>query len=125
GVFEEDDRIWLRSIFTLYAAIVEAGRSLEVGSPDDLAASLGRDLSGSPFLHGLKRLFYYGFYDLSQVQLSFFESVVRVAQVTLYFPLQDSQAFVFARRFFERHLLPLAGTHEDRSREGGRTGTTE
>ncbi len=114
-VFEEEDRAWLHSLFTLHAAVREAGRSLGVGSPDDLAASLGRDLSGSLFLNRLHRLFYYGFYDLSQVQLSFFESVVRVAQTTLYFPLQGSPAFLFGRRFFERHLLPLADTHEDRS----------
>ena len=125
GVFEEDDRTWLRSLFTLHAAIMEASRSLGVGSPDDLAASLGRDLSGSPFLNGLQRLFYYGFYDLSQVQLSFFESVVRAAPTTLYFPLQDRQAFFFARQFFERHLLPLADTHEDLSGEGDRTATTD
>ena len=125
GVFEEDDRTWLRSMFTLHAAIMEASRSLGVGSPDDLAASLGRDLSGSPFLNGLQRLFYYGFYDLSQVQLSFFESVIRIAPTTLYFPMQDRPAFFFARQFFERHLLPLADTHEDRSGEEDRTGTTE
>jgi ATP-dependent helicase/nuclease subunit B len=125
GVFEEDDQPWLRSIFTLHAAIIEAGRSLEVGSPDDLAASLGRDLSASSFLNGLQRLFYYGFYDLSQVQLSFFESVVRVAPTTLYFPLQGRQAFHFARQFFERHLLPLADTHEDRNGEEDRTRITE
>ena len=125
GLFEEEDRTWLRSLFTLHAAITEASRSLGVGSPDDLAASLGRDLSGSSFLKGLQRLFYYGFYDLSQVQLSFFESVVRVAPTTLYFPLQDRPAFLFARRFFERHLLPLADSHEDRSGEGDRSATTE
>jgi ATP-dependent helicase/nuclease subunit B len=125
GVFEEDDHIWLHSMFTLHAAIMEASRSLGVGSPDDLAASLGRDLSGSPFLNGLQRLFYYGFYDLSQVQLSFFESVVRAAPTTLYFPLQDRQAFFFARQFFERHLLPLADTHDDLSGEGDRTATTD
>jgi len=125
GVFEEEDRTWLHSLFTLHAAIMEASRSLGVGSPDDLAASLGRDLSGSSFLNGLQRLFYYGFYDLSQVQLSFFESVVRVAPTTLYFPLQDRPAFLFARQFFERHLLPLADSHEDRSGAGDRTATTE
>ena len=125
GVFEEEDLTWLRSIFTLHVAIMEASRSLGVCSPDDLAASLGRDLSGSSFLNGLQRLFYYGFYDLSQVQLSFFESVVRVAPTTLYFPLQNRPAFFFARQFFERHLLPLADTHEDRSVEGYRTPTTE
>ncbi|NWF72832.1 MAG: hypothetical protein HXY51_07330, partial [Nitrospirae bacterium] len=125
GVFEEEDRTWLRSLFTLHAAIMEASRSLGVGSPDDLAASLRQDLSDSPFLKRLQRLFYYGFYDLAQVQLSFFESVVRVAPATLYFPLQDRPAFFFARQFFERHLLPLAHTHEDGSGEGDRPATTE
>ncbi|MBK5280796.1 MAG: PD-(D/E)XK nuclease family protein [Nitrospiraceae bacterium] len=124
-VFEEEDQTWLRSMFTLHAAIMEAGRSLGVGSPDDLAASLGGDLSSSSFLKGLHRLFYYGFYDLSQVQLSFFGSVIRVAPTTLYFPLQNFPAFLFARQFFERHLLPLAETHEDRSGEGDRTATSE
>ena len=57
GVFEEEDLTWLRSIFTLHAAIMEASRSIGVCSPDDLAASLGRDLSGSSFLNGLQRLF--------------------------------------------------------------------
>src|SRR6185295_5059489 len=66
----------------------------------------------------------YGFYDLSQVQLSFFEAVVRVAPTTLYFPLQDRPAFLFARQFFERHLLPIADTHDDRSREEEGTATT-
>jgi ATP-dependent helicase/nuclease subunit B len=118
GVFEEEDRTWLHSLFTLHAAMMEASRSLGVGSPDDLAASLDRDLSSSLFLKKLQGLFYYGFYDLSQVQLSFLESVIRVTPATLYFPLQDSPAFSYARRFFERHLLPLAETHEDRSGEG-------
>jgi ATP-dependent helicase/nuclease subunit B len=118
GMFEEEDRTWLHSLFTLHAAIMEASRSLEISSPDDLAASLGRDLSGSSYLKGLQRVLYYGFYDLSQVQLSFFESVIRVAPATLYFPLQNRPAFRFARKFFERHLLPLADTHEDRSGEG-------
>jgi ATP-dependent helicase/nuclease subunit B len=123
-VFEEEDRTWLRSLFTLHAAVTEASRSLGVGSPDDLAASLNRDLSGSLFLNRLQRLFYYGFYDLSQVQLSFFEAVIRVTPTTLYSPLQDRPAFLFARQFFERHLLPIAHTHEDRSREGEGTATT-
>ena len=123
GVFEEEDRAWLRSLFTLYAAVMEASRSLRVGSPDDLAASLGRDLSGFQFLKGLQHVFYYGFYDLSQVQLSFFESVTHVAPTTVYFPLQDRPAFFFARQFFERHLLPLADDHEDLS-EGGKGITT-
>ncbi|MCI0427000.1 MAG: PD-(D/E)XK nuclease family protein, partial [Nitrospiraceae bacterium] len=53
------------------------------------------------------------------------ESVIRIAPTTLYFPMQDRPAFFFARKFFERHLLPLADTHEDRSGEGDRTATRE
>ena len=125
GVFEEDDRTWLRALFTLHAAIMEASRSLGIGSPDDLAATFWRDLSGASFLRGMQRLFYYGFYDLSQVQLSFFQSVIRAAPSTLYFPLQNSPAYFFARQFFERHLLPLADSHEDRSGKGDSTATSE
>ena len=110
GVFEEEDRAWLRSLFTLHAAVMEASRSLGVGSPDDLAASLGRDLSGSPFLKGLQRVFYYGFYDLSQVQLSFFESVTHVAPTTLYFPLQDRPAFLLCPPIFRASSSPI-GRH--------------
>ncbi len=125
GVFEEEDRTWLHSLFTLHAAMMEASRSLGIGSPDDVAASLGQDLSGSSFLKGLHRVFYYGFYDLSQAQLLFFQSVACVAPTTLYFPLQNRPAFLFARRFFERHLLPLAESHKDQSGEGERTATVD
>lgn len=117
GLFEEDDRSWLQSLFTLQAAVIEGSRSLSVGSRDDLLAPLGQDLSGSRFLSGLRGLFFYGFYDLLQVQLSFFESIVRCAPVTLYFPLGAGPAYAFSLRFFERYLLPLAAAHEDRSED--------
>jgi ATP-dependent helicase/nuclease subunit B len=125
GVFEEEDQPWLQPLFTFHAAIMEASRFLGVGSPDDLTASLGQDLSRSQFLNGMQRLLYFGFYDLSQVQFSFFESVVRVVPTTLYFPLEDHPAFFFARQFFERHLLPLADTHEDRSGKKERMATPD
>src|SRR4029077_9944948 len=60
-----------------------------------------------------------------QVQLSFFEAVIRVVPTTLYFPLQDRPAFFFARQFFERHLLPIADTREDRRREEEGPTTTQ
>ncbi|MBH0209745.1 MAG: hypothetical protein HP495_14750, partial [Nitrospira sp.] len=115
GLFEEDDRPWLQALFTLEAAVLEGSRSLAVGSPDDLAASLRQHLPQSIFLSQFARLGFYGFYDLLQVQLSFFESVVRSAPVTLYCPSGPSPAYAFSRRVFERHLLPLAQVHEDRS----------
>ncbi len=117
GLFDDDDRSWLRTLFTLHAAVQEGSRSLGVGSADDLVASISHELSGSHFLARCGRIILYGFYDLLQVQLSFFESLVRCASVTLYTPLGQGPSYGFARRFFERHLLPLADHYDDRSQD--------
>ena len=114
GVFEEDDRAWLQTLFTLQAAVIEGGRSLGVGSADDLIALLGQDLSRSTVLTRFTCLCFYGFYDLLQVQLSFFQSIAHCTPTTLYVPLGPGRSYDFSRRFFERYLLPLAETHEDR-----------
>lgn len=111
GVFAEDGEA-LRDLFTLYAAVQEAGRALRIGSADDLAATVIPTVPHSAFLARLARVYYYGFYDLTQVQLSFFEAVVRTVPATLYFPLTDRPAYGFARRFFERHVARLAPTAE-------------
>src|SRR5207247_604159 len=102
----------LQALFTLYAAAREASRALNIGSADDLASSVIPWASSSRFLSRLRRICYYGFYDLTQVQLSLFESVAACAPVTLYFPLADGPAFEFARRFFERHLGALPPASE-------------
>ena len=112
GLFEREEVPKLQALFTLYAAAREAGRALNVGSADDLASSVIPWASSSPFLSRLRRVCYYGFYDLTQVQLSLFESVAACAPVTLYFPLADGPAFEFARRFFERHLGALTPASE-------------
>jgi ATP-dependent helicase/nuclease subunit B len=125
GLFEEDDRPWLQALFTLQAAVIEGSRSLAVGSPDDLIASLGQDLSRSSLLERFQNVCFYGFYDLLQVQLSFFESVARYAPVTCYVPLGPGPSYDFSRRFFERHLLPLAGAHEDRTETSGASSLSE
>ena len=109
GLFgEDDDTGKLRALFTRYAAVQEAGRALRIGSADDLTASVQDWAPSSAFLSRLARICYYGFYDLTQVQLSFFESIARCAPVTLYFPSGSGEPFAFAQQFFERYLAPLA-----------------
>ena len=102
--FEREDSAWLDSVFSLYAAVKEGGKTLEIGSPDDLAESLIPHVPASAFISSLHRAFYYGFYDLTQVQLSFCEAVWRTVPTELYFPLSEGQAFGFARRFHDRYL---------------------
>jgi ATP-dependent helicase/nuclease subunit B len=107
GYFEEDDREWLGALVSLYAAVKEAGKTLGVGTQDDLAESLIPFVPTSSFLQSMKDVFYYGFYDLTQVQLSLFEAISRTKNTTLFFPLEDDPAFGFARRFFDRYIQPL------------------
>lgn len=111
GYFD-DDREWLGSLITLYAGVKEAAKTLGVGTQDDLAASLIPVVSTASFLRPLSEVLYYGFYDLTQVQLSLFEAVSRAKNTTLFFPLEDDAAYGFARRFFARYIQPLVTSDE-------------
>lgn len=107
GYFGQEDAAWLQALFSLHAAVKETGKTLQLGTPDDLAESLIPLVPASPFITTLCHVFYYGFYDLTQVQLSFFEAVGKTAPTTLFFPLDDQPTFQFARRFFDRYIQPL------------------
>ena len=106
--FGHDDQAWLTALFSLHAAVLEAGRTLDAGTADDLAASLLSFVPESRFIASLRQAFYYGFYDLTQIQLDFFSAVSRAVPATLLYPLAREPAYAFAQRFFERHIQPLA-----------------
>jgi ATP-dependent helicase/nuclease subunit B len=114
--FEAEDIPNLQALFTVYASVLEATRTLRVAEIDDVSSMVTAWAADSPFLQGLRGLWYYGFYDLTQVQLSLFEAVIRCAPVTLLFPLEVEPAYEFGRRFLERHLLPLISSSEPISR---------
>lgn len=119
GCFEEEDREWLGALVALFAAVRETGRTVGVGTQNDLAERLISYVPASSFLRPFKEVIYYGFYDLTQVQLSFFEAVSRVKDTTLFFPLEGDPAYDFARRFFDRCIRPLAATIDDGSTSDG------
>ncbi len=112
GYFGEDDREWLGALISLYAAVKEAGKTLEVGMPDDLAESLTPFVPTASFFRSLSEVLYYGFYDLTQVQLSLFEAISRAKETRLFFPLEDDPACGFAKRFFDRYIRPLVMSDE-------------
>lgn len=108
GCFDHEDLAWLTALFSLHAAVRDVGKTLGVGTPDDLAESLIPEVSHSPFLASLRHAFYYGFYDLTQVQLSLFEAVSTAVPTTLLFPVEQGQRWGFAQRFFDRCIQPRA-----------------
>jgi ATP-dependent helicase/nuclease subunit B len=92
-------------LLRLYADYERARRERGLGTPADVTVRATSVSSKSPFLASLRHLFYYGFYDLTQVQLDFLEAVAAARPATLYFPLRRKHpAFRFAERFLDRHL---------------------
>jgi ATP-dependent helicase/nuclease subunit B len=74
----------------------------------------------SPFLRQFKEVFYYGFYDLTQIQLDFFRAVANHYPTKLFFPLLSTKpshdAWSFASRFYERYI---------QGHTGGQTGDSQ
>ncbi|MCB9775863.1 MAG: exodeoxyribonuclease V subunit gamma [Nitrospiraceae bacterium] len=119
GLFDEIASTRLAGLLNLQQAIGNLSRQLGVGLPEDLASSVIPWVGMSPFVARLSKIFYYGFYDITQVQLSLLEEVARTNSVKVFFPLTDQPAYQFAQRFLDRHLLkagvvyqPLEVRHE-------------
>ncbi len=74
----------------------------------DLDKAATARASGSRFLGQFTQIFYYGFYDLTQVQIDLFYSIAQNYPTTLFFPLLQTQpsheGWTFAERFYQRYL---------------------
>ncbi|HEX5608449.1 MAG TPA: PD-(D/E)XK nuclease family protein, partial [Candidatus Binatia bacterium] len=79
-----------------------------ITSESDLNRSVTEQVPSSKYLKQFSRVFYYGFYDLTQIQLDFFHAVARHFPTTLFFPLlaanPSHDAWRFAERFYERYI---------------------
>jgi len=112
GLFDEIAVTRLRGLLGLQEALTVLSRQLGVGLPEDLANSVIPWVADSPFLARLSTVIYYGFYDITQVQLSLLEEVARASSVKVFFPLTDQPAYQFAQRFVDRHLLKAGVVHQ-------------
>lgn len=112
GLFDEIANERLRGLLGLQATLTALSRQLGVGLPEDLVHSVIPWVASSPFITGLFTVMYYGFYDITQVQLSLLEAVSRTCSVKVFFPLADQPAYRFAQRFLERHLLKAGVVHQ-------------
>ncbi|MGH7812056.1 MAG: hypothetical protein ACREP5_17405, partial [Candidatus Binatia bacterium] len=65
-------------------------------------------IPSSRFLKEFAQILYYGFYDLTQLQIDLFQGVARNFPTTLFFPLLPTRpshaAWRFAERFYERYV---------------------
>jgi ATP-dependent helicase/nuclease subunit B len=108
-VLGSEDPERLAALFRLYAAVLSTDRDLRLADPDDLAALAVERIPGSPLLARMRRVCYYGFYDLTQGQLDLFKAVASACPTTVFFPLrQGNPAYRFAQRFFETYVQGLS-----------------
>ena len=86
-------------------------RQQKITDQSDLTRTATEQVSSSRFLQQFSQILYYGFYDLTQIQLDFFLAVARHYPTTLFFPLLTVQpshdAWSFAERFYERYVQGL------------------
>ncbi|MFQ5849034.1 MAG: PD-(D/E)XK nuclease family protein [Candidatus Binatia bacterium] len=97
-------------LFVLFHTFLSCCKEWGIRDYSDLDIMVMEQVHSSKFLNQFSQIFYYGFYDLTQVQADLFHSVARRYPTTLLFPLvQDHPGWSFAQRFYERYVQGLAG----------------
>ncbi len=111
GLFEKEAQPRLQSVLALHAALRVWSTQSGVGLPDDLTMAVLPWVPRSPFLSRMGEILYYGFYDITQVQVSLLEFIARHHTVTVFFPMGSDSAYGYAKNFLEHHLLKAGVTH--------------
>ncbi len=102
---DDSERLRLSALLALQRAYEERLSELKVLSPSGLTSLAAARAGGSRLLGRLEAALYYGFYDLTGLQLAFFQAVAARCDTTLYFPHRKGHpAFAFSGAFFEQNL---------------------
>lgn len=95
----------LPHLFTLYQQIKTLCQKNDIFDYGDLTVRASTIVKTSDTLKAFGRILYYGFYDLTQIQIDFFHEVTRHYPSTLFFPLiQKHPGWTFSERFFEQYV---------------------
>ena len=113
GLFRNTDRNALGDLFALHREVTRRFPEWQAQDHQDLDAAVARHAPVSAHLGQFERIYYYGFYDLTQSQLELFRSIAGNYPVTLFYPLaQGHPDWSFAQDFYDRYLRGLAGADE-------------
>ncbi len=113
GHFGNRDRDSLQALLELHREVQRRFPEWDARDRQDLDARVVPRAPFSRWLGQFERIYYYGFYDLTQTQLDLLRSVAGAWPVTLFYPLvRGDPDWSFAERFFDRYLMGLAGADE-------------
>ena len=99
-------------LLDLYARWGNARGDWKLQSYGDVTASATARATASDFLKTFDAIFYYGFYDLTQVHVDLLQIIGRHHPVRLFIPQAKDEAWAFSQRFYERHLGGLMSASE-------------
>lgn len=98
----------VREILGLYYLFEQALDVYKVLDPCTLTGKAIELAPNSPILARMKKVIYYGFYELTQLQLDMFRTIAEHYPTTLLFPyLEGSKEYAFAKEFFQTYILGL------------------
>jgi ATP-dependent helicase/nuclease subunit B len=96
------------ALLVLFRSFQEFCREQNIADYSSLFRAAIERAPSADFLSQFTQIFYYGFYDLTQIQCDFFRAVARRFPATLFFPLLTAKpvhpAWRFAENFFERYI---------------------
>lgn len=105
-VKEPRERENLSALLRLLRAYEQRLNELGIVTGSGLTRFATETATASAKLNGFAEIIYYGFYDLTGLQLEFFEAVTGAHPSVLYFPyVKGHPAFRFADALFEQKLL--------------------
>jgi len=98
-----------QSVMSLYAGYCREQSHIQAFDGDDAARLACPGVGSSTFLVQQEHIWYYGFYDLTQIQLDLFHAIAQAYPTSMFFPLvRNHPAYAFAQQFFDRHILGLS-----------------
>ncbi len=101
----EEEAARLNALLALLALYEKELERLGVSPPSALVRRAAELAPASSWLSEFSEILYYGFYDLTGLQLDFFEAVTSARPSKLYFPYrQGHPAFRFSDELFEQRL---------------------
>jgi ATP-dependent helicase/nuclease subunit B len=120
SLFDKRDEEKLGRLASLHARFSDSCKQWGIYDYADFVLAVTDRVRTSRFLNQFARIFYYGFYDLTQIQLDVCYEIAHRYATTLFFPLMRGHpGWIFAQRFYERYLQGLATEEEDLCRSGG------
>lgn len=100
---DEEEGARLNALLALLALYEKELARLGILPPSALVKHAAGTAASSGFLDSFSEILYYGFYDLTGLQLDFFEAVTATRPSTLYFPFrQGHPAFRFSEDLFSQ-----------------------